>query len=65
MPCHYFTRPAPSDKRARRNAAGQVVLKLMNQWRKSTTDLVMTSMELMERLVALLKRARANVPAAL
>jgi hypothetical protein len=37
----------------KRNRAGQVVLQLKSPWRDGTTHIVMSSLELMQRLAAL------------
>ena len=50
--CRYITRPALADERVQTNAAGQVVLKLKTPWRDGTTHLVMSPLELMQRLAA-------------
>ena len=51
--CRYITRPALSDQRIQLNAAGQVELKLKTPWRDGTTHLVMSPLEFMQRLAAL------------
>ncbi len=51
--CRYITRPALSDERVQLNTAGQVELKLKTPWRDSTTHLVMSPLEFMQRLAAL------------
>ena len=51
--CRYITRPAFANERVQTNAAGQVVLKLKTPWRDGTTHLVMSPLELMQRLAAL------------
>ncbi|MCC7100947.1 MAG: transposase [Rubrivivax sp.] len=51
--CRYITRPALSDERVQLNAAGQVELKLKTPWRDGTTHLVMSPLEFMQRLAAL------------
>jgi hypothetical protein len=51
--CRYITRPALSDERVQLNAAGQVALKLKTPWRDGTTHLVMSPLEYMQRLAAL------------
>ena len=48
--CRYITRPALSDKRVQLNDAGQMELKLKTPWRDGTTHLVMSPLELMQRL---------------
>ena len=59
--CRYITRPALSDERVQTNAAGQVVLKLKTRWRDGTTNLVMSPMEFMQRLAALVPRPRLHL----
>ena len=51
--CRYITWPALSDERLQLNAAGQVELKPKTPWRDGTTHLVMSPMEFMQRLAAL------------
>ena len=58
--CRYITRPALSDERVQINAAGQVELKLKTPWRDGTTHLVMSPLEFMQRLAALLPRPRQH-----
>lgn len=59
--CRYITRPALSDERVQLNAAGQVELKLKTPWRDGTTHLVMTPLEFMQRLAALVPRHRLHI----
>ena len=54
--CRYISRPALSDERVQVNAAGQVELKLKTPWRDGTTHLVMSPLEFMQRLAALVPR---------
>jgi hypothetical protein len=54
--CSYITRPALSDERVQLNAAGQVELQLKTPWRDGTTHLVMSPLEFMQRLAALVPR---------
>ena len=56
--CSYITRPALSDERVQLNAAGQVELKIKTPWRDGTTHLVMSALEFMHRLPALVPRPR-------
>jgi hypothetical protein len=56
--CRYITRPALSDERVQLNAAGQVELKLKTPWRVGGTHLVMSPLEFMQRLAALVPRPR-------
>jgi hypothetical protein len=59
--CRYITRPALSDERIRVNAAGQVELELKTPWRDGTTHLVMSPLEFMQRLAALVPRPRLHL----
>ena len=58
--CRYITRPGLSDERVQVNAAGQVELKLKTPWRDGTSDLVLSPLECMQRLAALVPRPRAK-----
>ena len=51
--CRYTTPPALANERGQYNAAGQVALKLKTPWRDGTTHLVMSPLEFMQRLAAL------------
>ena len=59
--CRYITRPALSDERVQCNAGGQVGLKLKTPWRDGTTHQVMTPLEFMQRLAALISRPRLHL----
>jgi hypothetical protein len=59
--CRYITRPALSDERVQLNAAGQVELRLKTQWRDGTTHLMMSPLEFMQRLAALVPRPRLHL----
>lgn len=59
--CRYITRPALSDEGVQTNVSGQVVLKLKTAWRDGTTHLVMSPLELMQRLAALVPRPRLHL----
>ncbi|MCZ8167094.1 MAG: transposase [Pseudomonadota bacterium] len=59
--CRYITRPALSDERIQVNAAGQVQLELKTPWRDGTTHLVMSPLEFMQRLAALVPRPRLRL----
>jgi len=48
--------PALSDERVQLNAVGQVELKLKTPWRDGTTHLIMSPLELMQRLASLVPR---------
>ena len=50
--CRYITRPALASERVQTNAAGQVVLELETPWRAGTTHLLMSPLEVMQRLAA-------------
>ena len=54
--CRYITRPALSDERVLLNAAGKGVLKLKTPWRDGASHLVMSPLEFMQRLAALVPR---------
>ena len=56
--CRYITRPALANERVQTNAAGQLVLKLKTPWRAGTTHWVMSPLEFMQRLAALVPRPR-------
>ncbi len=59
--CRYITRPALANVRVQTNAVAQVVLKLKTPWRDGTTHLVMSPLEFMQRLVALVPRPRLHL----
>ena len=59
--CRCITRPALANERVQTNAAGQVVLKLKTPWRDGTTHLVMSPLEFMQRLAALVPRPRPHL----
>ena len=59
--CRYITRPAIASERLKRNQAGQVVLQLKSPYRDGTTHIVMTPLELMQRLAALVPRPRLHL----
>ncbi|HEY5285160.1 MAG TPA: transposase [Polyangia bacterium] len=59
--CRYITRPALANERVQCNAAGQVVLELKTPWRDGTTHLVMSPLEFMQRLAALVPRPRLHL----
>ena len=54
--CRYITRSALANERVQTNAAGQVELELKTPWRDGTTHLVMSPLEFMQRLAALVPR---------
>jgi len=59
--CRYITRPALASERVQCNAAGQVVLKLKTPWRDGTTHIVMSPLEFMQCLAALVPRPRLHL----
>ena len=59
--CRYITRPALANERVQTTAAEQVVLKLKTAWRDGTTHLVMSPLEFMQRLAALVPRPRLHL----
>jgi hypothetical protein len=59
--CRYITRPALANERVQCNGAGQVVLRLKTPWRDGTTHLVMSPLEFMQRLAALVPRPRLHL----
>ncbi len=60
MPLHHAA-GALSDERIRVNAAGQVELDLKTPWRDGTTHRVMSPLEFMQRLAALVPRPRLHL----
>ena len=52
---------ALANERVQTNAAGPVVLKLKTAWRDGTTHLVMSPLEFMQRLAALVPRPRLHL----
>ena len=59
--CRYITRPALANERVQCNAAGQGVLKLKTAWHDGTTHIVMSPLEFMQRLEALVPRPRLHL----
>ena len=59
--CRYITRPALANERVQCNSAGQVVLKLKTPWHDGTTHIVMSPLEFMQRLAALVPRPRLHL----
>ena len=59
--CRYITRPALANGRVKVNHNGNVVLKLKSAYRDGTTHLVMTPLEFMQKLAALIPRPRLNL----
>ena len=59
--CRYITRPAIANERLTLNRAGQVVLTLKTPYRDGTTHIVMSPLEFMQRLAALVPRPRLHL----
>ena len=59
--CRYITRPAIANERLKRNRAGQVVLQLKSAYKDGTTHIVMSPMEFLQRLAALVPRPRLHL----
>ena len=59
--CRYITRPAIANERLTRNRAGDVVLQLKSPYHDGTTHIVMSPLELMQRLAALVPRPRLHL----
>lgn len=59
--CRYITRPALGHKRLRRTPVGEVVLQLKTPYRDGTTHLVMSPLEFLQRLAALVPRPRLHL----
>ena len=59
--CRYITRPAIANERLKRNAAGQVVLQLKSAYKDGTTHVVMSPLEFMQLLAALVPRPRLHL----
>ena len=59
--CGYITRLAIADERLARNKDGQIVLTLKTPYRDGTTHIVMSPLEFMQRLAALVPRPRLNL----
>ncbi|NNF96595.1 MAG: hypothetical protein HKM94_06705 [Halobacteria archaeon] len=59
--CRYITRPALAHERLTRNRAGDVVLQLKSPYQDGTTHIVMSPLEFMQRLAALVPRPRLNL----
>ena len=59
--CRYITRPALANERIKVNSNGDVTLKLKSPYRDGTTHLVMTGLEFMQKLAALVPRPRLNL----
>jgi hypothetical protein len=59
--CRYITRPAIANERLKLNSAGDVVLRLKSPYQDGTTHIVMSPLEFMQRLAALVPRPRLNL----
>jgi len=59
--CRYITRPAIANERLSVSHAGQVVLKLKTPYRDGTRHVVMSPLEFMQRLAALVPRPRLHL----
>ena len=59
--CRYITRPAIANERLALNRAGQVALTLKAPYREGTTHIVMSPLELMQRLAAFVPRPRLHL----
>jgi hypothetical protein len=59
--CRYITRPAIANERLALNRAGQVVLTLKTPYRDGTTHIVMSPLEFLQRLAALVPRPRLHL----
>lgn len=59
--CRYITRPAIANERLKLNSAGDVVLQLKSPYKDGTTHIVMSPLEFMQRLAALVPRPRLNL----
>src|ERR687895_325868 len=59
--CRYIPRPAIANERLKRNRAGDVVLQLKTPYQDGTTHIVMSPLEFMQRLAALVPRPRLHL----
>ncbi len=59
--CRYITRPAIANERLTLNRAGDVVLQLKSPYHDGTTHVVMSPLELMQRLAALVPRPKLHL----
>ncbi len=59
--CRYITRPAIANEPLTLNRAGEVVLQLKSPYQDGTTPTVMSPLEFMQRLAALVPRPRLNL----
>ena len=61
MYSRYVTRPAIANERLKCKRAGQVVLRLKSSYNDGTTHIVMSPLEFMQRLAALVPRPRLHL----
>ena len=59
--CRYVARPAIANDRLKLTDCGQVVLQLKTAFRDGTTHIVMSPLELLQKLAALVPRPRLNL----
>ena len=59
--CRYITRPAIANERLTLNRAGDVMLQLKSPYHDGTTHVVMSPLEFMQRLAALVPRPRLHL----
>jgi hypothetical protein len=59
--CRYISRPAIANGRLSRNRTGDVVLRLKSPYKDGTTHVVMSPLEFMQRLAALVPRPRLHL----
>jgi hypothetical protein len=59
--CRYIPRPAIANERLKRNRAGDVVLQLKSAFKDGTTHIVISPLEFMQRLAALVPRPRLHL----
>ncbi len=59
--CRYITRPAIANERLALNRAGQLVLTLKTAYREGTTHVLMSPLEFLQRLAALVPRPRLHL----
>ena len=59
--CRYITRPAIANERLKRNRAGQLVLRLKSAYRDCTTHIVISPLQFVQHLAALVPRPRLHL----
>ncbi|MGH8654631.1 MAG: transposase [Gammaproteobacteria bacterium] len=59
--CRYITRPAIANERLTLNRAGEVVVELKSPYHDGTTHIVMSPLEFLQRLAALVPRPRLHL----